>query len=588
MTERTEQERLSEAERFLTRLFGAAWGPRWLAVLAFEDVVRKKAPPDGVFWCENAKDAARIGIRESASAEIYFTCALRAPRVPGELEGERRKYGGERDTIATPGVWLDIDRRSPFRADGLPYPETEEECTELIDTLGLLPSAVVRSGYGLQAWWLFDGPQDLADPTAGKRAAMLSEAWTRKAQAVWKAAGYHLDSKFSLATILRMPGTWNRKAGAGGALPVELESMPGSRYSLGEIEEACADEVRTLFDGWSRTAGVEVGPFQIRAGAEPPAGKFGALMANVPKFRHSWLRQRSDLNDQSLSGYGMSLATIAADAAWTDQEIVDLLVAHARLYGKGPDGASYYRLTLGKAKQSARGRREKREAKDDAKEAERAETRAAISGGTGKTLETLSARLEIAVAGFVQRGRVPGHYYLKLQGGVDVGLGTAFQAMSQAHVRTAVWEATGHVVHHFEGDGWDDVLRMFSAVKTIEELPEGDRAQETRDWIAQHIEDSVNGRGLPDRASEEEDRREMFHRTVQAKAPFADSKKGCIYVNTTGLVMWLRMTNGVNVPTSEVRSRLAELGFISEEVEVNRIIGHYRRSYWNCGNDWTV
>ena len=44
-------------------------------------------------------------------------------------------------------------------------------------------------------------------------------------------------------------------------------------------------------------------------------------------------RQRTDLPDSSASGYDQSLANFAANAGWSDQEIVNLLIAHRRTFG---------------------------------------------------------------------------------------------------------------------------------------------------------------------------------------------------------------------------------------------------------------
>jgi hypothetical protein len=90
--------------------------------------------------------------------------------------------------------------------------------------------------------------------------------------------------------------------------------------------------------------------------------KFSALFRQNPHFSLSWERRRPDLRDQTLSGYEMSLASIAANARWTAQEICDLLVAFREKERGRWHGRSYFRTTLGKALgQAAKHRRDQRE-----------------------------------------------------------------------------------------------------------------------------------------------------------------------------------------------------------------------------------
>ena len=69
--------------------------------------------------------------------------------------------------------------------------------------------------------------------------------------------------------------------------------------------------------------------------------KFQQLLCETFKFRLSWERRRPDLRDQTLSGYEMSLASIAANAGWSAQDICDLLVAfREKERGNGMAGAT--------------------------------------------------------------------------------------------------------------------------------------------------------------------------------------------------------------------------------------------------------
>jgi hypothetical protein len=90
--------------------------------------------------------------------------------------------------------------------------------------------------------------------------------------------------------------------------------------------------------------------------------KFHILLRQNPKFRLSWERRRPDLRDQTLSGYEMSLASIAANAGWNAQEICDVVVAFRDKENGQWHGRSYYRATIGKALgQAAKHREDQRQ-----------------------------------------------------------------------------------------------------------------------------------------------------------------------------------------------------------------------------------
>lgn len=149
-------------------------------------------------------------------------------------------------------------------------------------------------------------------------------------------------------------------------------TVTGDRLDFAPTQIEERGEVLTRLLAWefgpaSQAApSVEVGSFTLRADAVPPFDKWEALKENSSKARLSWERRRSDLQDQSASGYDLSLATFAAQAGWSDQEIVDLLIAARRkhadeLHLNRPDK---YALTLRKARQGTAGGRAQEEAMD--------------------------------------------------------------------------------------------------------------------------------------------------------------------------------------------------------------------------------
>jgi putative DNA primase/helicase len=117
-----------------------------------------------------------------------------------------------------------------------------------------------------------------------------------------------------------------------------------------DVDVAQLDELLPELDQLKVARFVEVaeGDIIICPEAKLP-DRFEVLLAKDHKFCCTWERRRPDLKDQSLSGYEMSLASIAANAGGTAQEICDILVTFRKKFGGHWHGRSYYRSTVGKA-----------------------------------------------------------------------------------------------------------------------------------------------------------------------------------------------------------------------------------------------
>ena len=102
---------------------------------------------------------------------------------------------------------------------------------------------------------------------------------------------------------------------------------------------------------------MQVGELVLLPDAEPPSGKLIELANSSPKFVQTWKHERTDLNDQSQSGCDMSLATMAAIASWTNQEIANLLIAARRQHHTEKPlkalGQAYVARTIARARRTA-------------------------------------------------------------------------------------------------------------------------------------------------------------------------------------------------------------------------------------------
>lgn len=276
---------------------------------------------------------------QSRTQNVYFGLGLIAGRPQGR--------GKLADIAGIGGLWCDIDVASDAHPKAN-LPQTIDEARGLLGEMPLSPSAVVHSGHGLHAYWLLHEPWLFTDDAERQKAAELAKGWhgllCRKAAA----RGWALENLGDLTRVLRLPGTLNHN---GGGQPVEVRLLKleeNCRYGPDDFEPYLPAEQEPV-------ASAECGELVLRPDAEPPALRLLHTASKSPLFWQTWNRQRTDLADQSASGYDLSLATLAALNEWNDQEIANLLIAFRRHHNDNPEKAlrlDYLRRTIAKARQA--------------------------------------------------------------------------------------------------------------------------------------------------------------------------------------------------------------------------------------------
>src|SRR5206468_3272590 len=131
--------------------------------------------------------------------DVYFGVGLRRERLASD------RWGTAEDIIAIPGLWAEIDLKSPaHKTNNLP-PTIGDGETIVREALPphLAPSLAVHSGHGLHVYWLFRELWSFADEEDRQRAARLLQRLQATIQAVAQRRGWHVDSTFDLARILR-------------------------------------------------------------------------------------------------------------------------------------------------------------------------------------------------------------------------------------------------------------------------------------------------------------------------------------------------------------------------------------------------
>jgi len=179
-------------------------------------------------WCEvtDLDRAAGVVVERSRSADVWVGVATRHGRLGS---GSR---GGDDDCAQFPALWADVDVQGPAHAaDDLP--PSFAAARELIAAFPLPPTAVVNTGHGLQPWWCLAEPVDIE--AIGPALDRWEATWVRLAGQ----RGSSVDHVWDLARMLRVPGSFNRKAEI---VPVAVEAVDWSRrYGLDDLDSYLDD-----------------------------------------------------------------------------------------------------------------------------------------------------------------------------------------------------------------------------------------------------------------------------------------------------------------------------------------------------------
>lgn len=188
-------------------------GRRWLAEYAAEHSV------DGR-WCT----WFGVGTRTAEAAKRPTSC--REGHRRRECDCLLRGRGGDDDTVTFAGLWVDIDIDGPAHKVTHALAKDMAEASEVMLRFHELPSIVVDSGHGLQAWWLFNEPQKLE----GEVLTGWADTWA----SIGREAGVHCDNVFDAARVMRIPGTVNNKLDEGATCYVIEDT--GQRYDVDDLE----------------------------------------------------------------------------------------------------------------------------------------------------------------------------------------------------------------------------------------------------------------------------------------------------------------------------------------------------------------
>ncbi|MDP1819029.1 MAG: phage/plasmid primase, P4 family [Acidimicrobiales bacterium] len=306
-------------------------------------------------WCLNGKRTRTLPLSDSAGLaslnngtnpleSTYFGMSLVAQPLG------RRERATHETAAGITALWLDIDVAGEAHQKSN-LPPDRDAAVEIIHRLGVPPTMTVWSGYGIHGYWVLTEPLLIMSERDRAAVASLCSGWVGLAQDLAGERGYTLDSVGDLARVLRLPGSLNLKVPTDPRLAEVLDDS-GPLYEATDLADLIGARRRSNPSTPPPGAPDEPDSFTLDPLADPPEDRWKELRRR-PQVLAAFNSERPEL--QSQSERDLSLASSALRAGWSDQEIVDLLVAARRhvqapLKIKRPD---YYRRTLHKARASS-------------------------------------------------------------------------------------------------------------------------------------------------------------------------------------------------------------------------------------------
>src|SRR5882724_2210965 len=410
------------------------------------------------FYADITQAATFATRQKEAGTDVYFGVATVATKP--------RSGRGKHDAMAgIGGIHLDIDVAHPDKRVHKKgnLPPTIDAAVELVNSIELPVSMIVHSGYGIHAYWLFKDFWTFAgDNEAEERAeaAKLIEVWQRMFK--WRAAKnkWDVDSVHDLTRVLRIPGTLNYKIAESPVLAAISYLDNDKRYTTADFEglldtlraqlpkeKATSPQARVQASNVTQLKPDIDAPWKrvditVDDNADIGAAIFEALTANSKKFKKTWERKRSDLPDQSRSSYDMALANLCIVNGLTDQETVNVMIAHRRKYGDPAHRIDYYQRTIFDAASVHRQARERITAAH------------APADDYNILIDQLYTILGFRIEKIEKHLTQPPQFIMYFPGDKYVNLGDVLSLIEQSAFRRQIANGINHVVPRMKDDLW--------------------------------------------------------------------------------------------------------------------------------------
>lgn len=455
-------------------------------------------------YFSNMKEAGEYAEAQEEQESIYFSIGISPRTFPSK---QRPK---ENQLIGFSCLTVDIDIKCEGH-DKAGLPETIEEATELLDAAypdAFKPSIVTETGGGIQAFWIFKEPWIFEDDDDAEEGKSMFRRWVRWLQQTASGKGLTVDSTISLSQLMRVAGTMNNKRQP---FMVKVVRDTGERFNPDELDGLISfvgDELKPTVDAVTVTPN-----FKLDPNAQPPADKLADLIEYDPNFKVTWHKQadvarQKEGRDTSLSAYDMTLINIAKSWHWTDQEIVNLIIAFRRKHQQKPEDfkkatrASYHLKNLQKAavqlhdggnlaEDSLKFYQEcvADQVGTNGKQKSKKEQQKKQEDMVKKAKLHIKKNLGVNVEKIHKYMSTPPEYEIVLADGQRVMVGKSSSLLNQEKMRHIIFDNCNLHLVSKKSRAWQQITTYFHYL-----MEEVDTAPETRDmdamesWIIEHVE----------------------------------------------------------------------------------------------------
>jgi hypothetical protein len=511
----------------------------------------------------------------AGQADVYVHVGL--TRQP--FKGGDRPEATEIDGLS--GLWADIDIADPVhKKPGLP--PDQMAALKIVDAMGLEPGLVIHSGHGLQCWWPMAEVWTFDDDAERRRARVLARAWALTLKERARALGFTVDMVSDISRVLRVAGTVNAKDPQS-IVPVRIlkqsSATIGEDDVLGILLDGSWDQAEREIDG-RRTTGDQVvyGDLTLDPQAEPPWAKLDALRTAEQRADVAWKRTRTRRTETwSVSEWDQSLATYAAQAGWSRQEIANLLI-----YSRSKNGddlklrQDYYAATINKAMAGHEEEEAVREAVATAAELSSAPPDGRSDTERSDVLARLSKAIGIEITRVTRSRSEPPVFGIETPRGGG-SLGSISAVISNRKFREKVAELTNVIPRSFKSEQWDTIAQGLLELAELEELGvETTLVGQAETLVSVYL----GNHALPVFADMQEKTREVMAIRME---PFMGDD-GATRIFASGLRVWLSEHQHEPMTRTEIGTMLRAWGATSETMHF-RINGQRTsRSLWRLPN----
>jgi hypothetical protein len=473
----------------------------------------------------------------------------------------------------------EIDVASAERKNKKSLFKSNDEALTFIRGIEMQPTIVVFSGGGYHLYWCFKEVWIFDDDKERSQAALLELRLQETMRHMMGKLGYELDSVGDLARVMRVPGTVNRKIETNPRDCV-IEYETEIRYNPSDLENYLVMEVPEadqIAQGIKERKVVDdtpgIYPFTLKEDAEPPYRKWEVLQLAEPRAKMSFEHKRKDFTaDSSASAYDQSLASFAAGVNWSDQEIVDLLIACRRanfceLKLNRPD---YYKATIVTARKGVK----YDEALDevDVAEVEPGSMGASAAPNGPSVTEILETLLGFRIERVVKYAASDPLYRLETNKG-SISLGDVSNLIGQVQFRKKVAALTGIFIPIKSPAKWARIAQLLLDLCELESIgDENTESGKMDDWLKDYFEQWV-----PAEVSGED----VLMEALRTRVPFIRGEY--VYIFLSAFRDWvMRARNDLSVINENLGTTLKMMGWEPYTLNLDIEGRHTTRGTWRC------